>query len=167
MMTKKTPSAVLALLVAALALIAVACGGSNGTSATAAGSVPHTYQALLAYAQCMRTHGEPTFPDPVTNEGIPDFPSKPPAGPALQAARSACQKLQPPAGLAGISQGQITKAIAMMLEISVCMRAHGITEFPDPIHTAHELAWNIPGTVDQNSPQYLSAERVCAKGAAL
>jgi hypothetical protein len=166
-MTKKAVTRLLGPMLAALTLLVAGCSGASGTSVTAAGAVPHTYQALLAYAQCMRTHGEPTFPDPVTAEGIPDFPSKPPAGPALQAAQTACQKLRPPGGLAGISQGQITKAIAMMLEISVCMRAHGITEFPDPIHTAHELAWNIPGTVDQNSPQYLSAERVCAKGAAL
>jgi hypothetical protein len=163
-MTKKTVTGVLGPILVSLTLLAAACGSSG---ATAAGSVPHTYQALLAYAQCMRTHGEPTFPDPVTAEGIPDFPSRPPAGPALQAAQTACQKLRPPGGLAGISQGQITKAIAEMLEISVCMRAHGITEFPDPIHTAHELAWNIPDTVDQTSPQYLSAERVCAKGAAI
>jgi hypothetical protein len=164
-MTKKTVTGLLGPMLATLALLAAACSGSSGGAATAAGSVPHTYQALLAYAQCMRTHGEPTFPDPVTDDGIPDFPSKPPPGPALQAAQTACQKLRPPGGLAGISQAQITKAIAEMLETSVCMRAHGITEFPDPIHTAHELAWNIPDTVDQTSPQYLSAERVCARGA--
>jgi hypothetical protein len=167
MMTKKkTVTALLGPMLATLTLLAAACSGSSGTSVTA-GAVPHTYQALLAYAQCMRTHGEPTFPDPVTAEGIPEFPSKPAAGPALQAAQSACQKLRPPGGLAGISQAQITKAIAMMLEISVCMRAHGITEFPDPLHTARELAWNIPDTVDQTSPQYLAAGRICAKGAAL
>src|SRR5215470_3093935 len=51
---------VLAAAVAAAALLVAACGGSSSSSDAALTA----YQKALAYAQCMRAHGEPGFPDP-------------------------------------------------------------------------------------------------------
>jgi hypothetical protein len=50
----------LAAALAGIALLAAACGG--GGSPVAAGST--AYQKSVAYAQCMRAHGEPGYPDP-------------------------------------------------------------------------------------------------------
>src|SRR5215831_15081286 len=62
------PRRTAALAVAtAVAVLTTACGlvhvhfGSSGGSAPAG---PATYRAELAYAQCMRAHGLPGFPDP-------------------------------------------------------------------------------------------------------
>src|SRR6266568_8142725 len=46
--------------VAGMAVLVTACGG--GGSSAAGGSSP--YQKAVAYAQCMRSHGVPGFPDP-------------------------------------------------------------------------------------------------------
>jgi hypothetical protein len=50
---------VLAAAVAGIALLVAACGGS---SPAVAGST--AYQKALAYAQCLRSHGEPGWPTP-------------------------------------------------------------------------------------------------------
>src|SRR5215469_4354522 len=51
--------------VASIALLAAACG--SGPPTTAGGST--YYQKAVAYAQCMRAHGVPNFPDPYTING--------------------------------------------------------------------------------------------------
>ena len=56
--------------------------------------------AALKYAQCMRTHGLPTFPDPTMSAGGSGISMGPPSGispnsPQLQAAQKACRSLQP------------------------------------------------------------------------
>ena len=53
---------------AAVAMLATACGLVHihvGSSAASAPAGPTTYRADLAFAQCMRSHGAPNFPDPV------------------------------------------------------------------------------------------------------
>jgi hypothetical protein len=60
---------------AAVAVLATACSvvhvhfGSSGGSASTASA---TYRAKLAYAQCMRAHGVPGFPNPNPSGG-PSF----------------------------------------------------------------------------------------------
>ena len=64
----RRPRRAAALAVAAtVAVLTTACGvvhvhfGSSGGSASTG---PATYRAELAYAQCMRAHGLPSFPNP-------------------------------------------------------------------------------------------------------
>jgi hypothetical protein len=75
----------------------------------AAGSGPsaHTVGQLLKYAQCMRSHGVPNFPEPNSNgqlfvqvTGGPANNPLNPNSPQFQAASKACRSLQPP-GLTG------------------------------------------------------------------
>jgi len=56
---RRRPGALVVVL-AGIALLVAACGA--GGSPVAAG--PTAYQKSLAYAQCMRAHGEPGFPIP-------------------------------------------------------------------------------------------------------
>ncbi len=64
----RRPTALLAIaLAAATCTIAIAaCGSSGNSSRTGASANPQ-----LAFAECMRTHGVPNFPDPSAGGGIP------------------------------------------------------------------------------------------------
>jgi subtilase family serine protease len=64
------PRGAAALAVAAAVTILTACGGSPSSSGGSASAGSATYRADLAYAQCMRTHGVPGFPDPSPSEGF-------------------------------------------------------------------------------------------------
>ncbi len=55
---------------------------------------------------------------------------RPDQSPAFQSAQSACQKLLP-GGLPGPGGGSET-GIKQSVKLAVCMRAHGLTTFPDP-----------------------------------
>ena len=77
-----------AALTAVAAVVALtACGGSPSSSGGSASPQSATYQAELAFAQCMQTHGVPDFPDPAANGPIIDTKDIPSA--ATAAGRSA------------------------------------------------------------------------------
>jgi hypothetical protein len=114
-------------------------GTSGGSSASAGGSSSTesdagTQQKLVAYAQCMRTHGVPDFPDPTSGEGntkqaaIRAF--KQVSGSQVDAAQTACRHLAPNGGQP--SRAQIAQRIADLLAFARCMRAHSFPNFPDP-----------------------------------
>jgi subtilase family serine protease len=79
-------------VVAAVAALTAGCGGSPSPST---GSV--TYQARLAYAHCMQTHGVPNFPDPKASGGGSNSISGHLSGNATQAS-DACAYLLHVAG---------------------------------------------------------------------
>ena len=92
---------VLAAAVAGAALLAAACGG--GSSAVTAPSGGSPYQKALAYAQCMRSHGDLLSPKPPDSQGNfvignPDMLT------GYQSANNACKKLAPPVGLTPAEQ---------------------------------------------------------------
>ena len=120
----------------------------------------------------MRSHGVTNFPDPsangqlkiASNSGI-NLSSR-----AFNAAQSACRKLS---GSGLTASGPSTPHImALFLAFSNCMRAHGITNFPDPTTSPPPPAPGrtvsndgvylfIPITTDVNSPLYKSASAAC------
>ena len=141
--------------VASIALLAVACG---------VGSPPLTaaqvrYQKALAYAQCMRSHGEPSFPDPTSQGGFKSPTGS--HGPAYQSAYTACKKLLPNGG--DVNAAQQRKLMGTALKFAACMRAHGITNFPDPTMSNGTISIAIPqgSGIDTNSPQFLAAQQAC------
>ena len=76
---------------AGIALLLVACGG--GGSPALGGTT--AYQKALAYSQCMRAHGVPSYPDPTYRNGRPtDQPLTVyginPDSPAVQSAERVC-----------------------------------------------------------------------------
>jgi hypothetical protein len=68
-----------------------ACGSSGNSTRTGASVNPQ-----LAFAECMRSHGVPNFPDPSAGGGIPDALAPSPA--FLPAAQKCRSKLQPGGG---------------------------------------------------------------------
>ena len=91
---------------------------------------PHA-NVFIAFSKCMRAHGITNFPDPnghginIAGTGIN------PQAPAFRAAQTACFKLMPGGGPNNqrASAAQIKQADAT----AACMRAHGVSGFPDPI----------------------------------
>lgn len=112
-----------ALAIVGCALALAACGSSGHKSNRA--------DAGIRVANCMRSHGVPNFPDPSHGGGgIQLGPGINPQSPAFQAAQKICFKLLPGGG-PGRGQASESQKLAM-LKLSRCMRAHGVTSFPDP-----------------------------------
>ena len=143
---------------AGMAVLAAACGG--GSSAGAGPGIHQTaYQSELAYAQCMRAHGLPGFPDPQsdgsfnsTMQNRGDF-----SGPGFQSANKSCAHLQGP----GMSPAQFQQDVRQALKFAACMRAHGITNFQASVSQGSGQVGVGAQGADPNSPQFLSAQRAC------
>ena len=147
---------ILAAALAGIAVLAAACGGGPPADA-GSGSGQTPYQQALAYARCMRAHGDPGFPDP-SSQGL--FPH--PAGPQYQSASRSCGHLLPSQPLtAAQKQQHATQA----LKFSACMRSHGIPSFPDPtiVQGGKAVGLNPPRGIDQNSPTFQAAAHACRK----
>jgi hypothetical protein len=142
-MNKSLP---LAGALAALAVLAAGCGMSPQAAATprpAADPVAVYHQ----FAQCIRDHGLPDFPDPTIDaQGQPQLPpgvDKPPDA-ILQACMSILNQL--PAS--SRPRQDVPNDPAMMRRFAQCMRQHGIDDWPDPdasgnFHFPPSLSGNI------------------------
>lgn len=150
------PLGVLAAL-AGICLLAAACGG--GSPAAAGSTTPQTpYQKSLAYAVCMRSHGEPSWPDPQADGSFNvniDIGS-----PQYQSANKACAHLEG-GGQAGGAQQQTF--VNEALGYAACMRSHGITNYPDPSVRGDRVTWGFSPTsgISTGSPQFQSASLAC------
>jgi hypothetical protein len=144
------------LILTGIVLLVAACSG--GAATAGAGAAGPTYQqALVAYAQCMRAHGEPDFPDPTSQGAFPHIP--PPSSPRYQTANRACQHLIPSRPLTAAQKRQNTK---QALQFSACMRAHGAPNFPDPVISGGGAAVGLHvAHLDRNSPQFQAAVQAC------
>jgi hypothetical protein len=118
----------------------------------------------VAFSQCLRAHGLPNFPDPnaqgqVTVNGID------PSSTRFLDAQKACAKYAPNGGKPPTPAEQ-QRVLAHALKVSRCMRAHGITDFPDPtVQPGGEIGITIragPGSdLDPRSPVFQAAQRAC------
>jgi hypothetical protein len=164
--TRPRRAGIVAAALAATALLAAACsGGTSSTRAsTASHSIPDTQQQELAYSQCMRSHGDPGFPDakpgpggawlyPVTPQTQQYF-----SGAGYSAAQHACKKLQPNHQ---ITPAERQAALKQLLQLSRCMRAHGVTNFPDPTTNGGSVGLHIGASMDPDSPQFQAAQKAC------
>jgi hypothetical protein len=111
------------------ALVLAACGSSGKPGR---GSRSAVASAGIEYADCMRAHGVPNFPDPSSAAGAVQLLGSGinTQSPAFGSAQSACQKLLP-GGLPGRGGGSPTR-IRQGVKLAYCMRAHGLSSFPDP-----------------------------------
>ena len=163
------------LLAAALltALALAACGGSSSSPGSGA-KLAAAHGRFVAFSQCMRAHGVPNFPDPSSSGGIQITQGSGvnPFSPAFKAAQGKCRKLLPGGGPGGGKPSAQTEK--QMLAISVCMRAHGVTGFPDPTTTPPSgtgaftqvigrggVFLEVPNTIDVKSPAYQHAANIC------
>ena len=158
------------------AVAVAACGGSSSKPSTTKSS--NGYSGALKFSACMRSHGITNFPDPSTTGGIQISSSSGinPFSPAFKAAQAACGKLLPGGGPGG-NVHPSAQAEKQMLQISECMRAHGVSGFPDPTTTTpsspaaggialgHDGVFLIvPSTIEINSPAFKQAAATCHFG---
>jgi hypothetical protein len=117
---------------------------------------------MIAYAQCIRSHGAPAFPDPVQDQfGNWVFLSTPGSGlngPGVPAAENACKKLQPNEVV--LTPQEREEALAQLLKFATCMRAHGIANFPDPVSNSDDIGFSLRG-LDPQSSQFQAAQQAC------
>lgn len=82
------------------AMLAAGCesGSRPSSSPNSATTVSSTYRSNLAYAQCMRAHGLPDFPNPTPSQGssVAAQPNAKPNSPAARA-NDTCKQLLPSA----------------------------------------------------------------------
>jgi hypothetical protein len=119
----------------------------------------------MKYAQCMRAHGVPDFPDPVDggfdiNNTNPNSDLDP-RSPQFVAADTACKALSPEAhAAAGTVDPQLQ---AKALAYAACMRSHGAPSYPDPVFVGGSIRETVrAGTgLDPASPQFIAAQNAC------
>jgi hypothetical protein len=168
--TPHIPSHLTATLAAALAAVAALAGcGSTGADTPAAGGGDPAVRS----AQCMRSHGLPSFPDPSPGEP-PRIPSEVDTqAPAFRAAQQACARLLPGGSLSGT---QAASRTAALLGLARCMRANGVPTFRDPTSSPPPPSqgnaiggpggWLSLGTShERQSPAYKHAAAVCGSPA--
>jgi hypothetical protein len=163
-------AAVVITTTASMALLAAACStGSGGSSTPGAANGPAaTTGGLLPYSSCIRSHGVPNFPDPTGSGGIPkETPQQLGVSTAqLQAAQNDCKHLLP----AGQSlSGKVTHTVTAQqqkyyIKAAACMRAHGITGFPEPVFSGGRVEFpRLQHLVDIHSTQFTRALQICHK----
>lgn len=121
----------------AVGLLTSACSGGG-----IAGGDPEA--SALAYSKCMRSHGLPSFPDPVfgPNGSVAiSFGKLDANSPQVKAAEQACKSIVPPDN--GASQAIPPAQQAAYLRWAACIRAHGLPDFPDPTFTGGSVNMNI------------------------
>ena len=152
----RRPLGVLAAL-AGICLLAAACGG--GSPAAAGSTTPQTpYQKSLAYAVCMRSHGEPSWPDPQADGSFNvniDIGS-----PQYQSANKACAHLEG-GGQAGGAQQQ-----TFVDEGPGVRRVHALTrdnKLPRSQRQGRQGYLGLCPTsgISTGSPQFQSASLAC------
>jgi hypothetical protein len=153
-----------AVMAAAALPLAAGCGGSP--SPTQGQSSKSPAQEAFAYARCIRAHGVPAFPDPqvATTPGSVGIHQAVPAAaglsPAFQAAQKACRGILPAANNGGRSDHGPSKQV--LLAFARCLRARGITGFPDP-NASGELSQEMISAagVDIHTQSFFNAAKTC------
>src|SRR5262245_32070772 len=101
--------AALAGLLACVGLLASACG-HPGKRVAAGGGGKSTYQQAVAFAKCMRTHGDPSFPDPGPEGAFPnENGSLKKDSPQFKKASAACKGQEPGAPAPSVFQQDYRK----------------------------------------------------------
>jgi hypothetical protein len=176
--TNRTGHPRLFLAGVALALTVAACGGGSpqvaslgGTTTTTpvsaagrAGGPKGDPTAFTAFTACMRAHGVTSFPDPVVNGNQISIRINPSiaGSPHFASARAACAHYLP--GLAKGRPPAITAADQEdYLKAAACMRSHGFPNFPDPVFANGGVRFNIPSTLNPDSPAVKRAILTCRK----
>jgi hypothetical protein len=162
--------------VAGLALLVGGCGGGGSSSPSVASVASSTstttaqggQAGLLAFSTCMRSHGEPSFPDPqhfaggnlkltVHNLGISSTPQ-------FEAAWNACDSMLPSSGgsSSGETAAQVRIKLSDGLSFARCMRSHGVARFPDPNAQGVLSVQTVQAQgIDVHSPQILRVVTAC------
>jgi hypothetical protein len=154
----------LAVLIVAAAVLLAGWASTGAGTPTSASRDP-----AVQYAQCLRSHGLRSFPDPSPGQPPTIPPGVDTQAPAFRAAQRACVHLLPSERDSG---SQAATRNAQLLQVARCMRANGVPTFADPTSAPPPSsdgnalgvpgAWLSLGTAhEQQSPAYKHAAAVC------
>jgi len=159
----------IALSAAICAIVIAACGSSSKPSTTGGSG---TIAMLDKYAACMRDHGVSGFPDPSNSEtpnsfGIDGYNFDLPQSPAYESADKTCQSVLGSATSSGGPKAAVlAKARKAALAHAVCMREHGVPDFPDPTVTSNGGGITVSsggGGINPQSPAFQQAQKICQR----
>lgn len=173
---RRRRAGVLAAILAGVALLAAACGGS-GTPNAGASSGPGaiTVQKIDSFAACMRSHGVANFYlSPRSGTPSPNGPpvlsflgyqvtGVNPQTSQFQSAMKACRHVL---GISPPSTAVQHKQFVQLLKSAACMRSHGYPDWPDPSLGPNGQGIMDPGPppgVDVNSPRLQAAAKACGE----
>jgi hypothetical protein len=106
----------------------------------------------------MRSHGDPSFPDPDNAGGFVMTPANHSQLSGNSPARQACKSLIPQKG-EPLTPAQQEQQQRRQLVFAACMRRHGIPNFPDG--WSGNVGQLIAAGIDPNSPQLNAALKTC------
>jgi hypothetical protein len=151
-------------------VVVAGCGSTGAPSGTVTNAQNSPEPSFVPFARCMRANGVANMPDSgkiTAGSGIN------PSTPAFQRAAQACRKHLPGGGPPAHASEQQKQ---QMVATSECMRAHGISGFPDPVtakgppsnpqeysiaEAIGNLALLVPRTIDVHSPGFKQAADAC------
>ena len=171
-MRRRRP-AILTAFAAAAAMFVAGCGGgsspgvanvssSTSTSSASSGGPPTQQQQhdVERFAQCMRSHGVPNFPDPIiAPRAFKDALNT--QSRAFRSAYTTCGHLlpgSPPSQSTARPQAQIVALLAF----ARCLRSHGFASFPDPTSSG-ELTHQMLASagINLHAPAVVQAADAC------
>jgi hypothetical protein len=169
-------SSVFPAAAAAVALLAVGCGGPAKPAASSPAG-PFSVQKMDSFAACMRGHGLPNFyfsarpsnPNPDNSQPVLSIAGFQVTGvnpqtTQFQSGMKACRHI---IGLRPPSQAVAHKQFVQALKQAACMRSHGYPGWQDPSEGPNGQGIFDPGPpagVDINSPQFQKAAKACGMG---
>jgi hypothetical protein len=125
---RPTPDVLSTAVLAMICTVVIAgCGSSSGPTGEGPAGGP-----ALAYAQCIRAHGVPNFPDPSGTGGLIIPNDINPQSPAFLSAQQVCDRL--PAARPAQGTSSASREL-QLLTLARCMRSHGVPDFADPTNT--------------------------------
>lgn len=153
------------VLGSAAVFLATACGGGGGDpSATSTSAATTAYQKELAFAQCVREHGVPNYPDPNSQGQLGVNANTIGVSEAVvNSAQNDCKSLLPNSGKR--TPAQEKQDLAGALKYAQCMRSHGILAFPDPTDNNGHVGFEFANSrsLNPSSPQFQAAQNSCQK----
>jgi hypothetical protein len=154
-------SALLASGVVLAAAIALA-GCGSGTSASGGGGTASAGSGApddetMAIVTCYRTHGDPSFPDPVYDPGDGRWHFAVSPGSAPASTQQACQHLFP----SGNASPPVPQArFQRLVRLAECLRQHGVPNWPDP---DPDGSFPLPPSLLKKSPNWAQATKACSR----
>ncbi len=154
------------IALAALILIAVACGGGGETD-TAGAASNERQEALLEFAECMRKHGV-DMPDPeIDDDGVIQIGPNTGADvdpETMKEADEACRDLLPE--MEEPTEEEKIEMQDAFVEFTECMREHGI-DMPDPTEDGRVVVGGddetgVSAAVDFDDPDFQKAQEECS-----
>jgi hypothetical protein len=151
-----------AAIAAATVIAALAASAPSSAGPPTQAQMQQGQQDGVRFAQCVRSHGVPNFPDPGSPQEFKLSIASSEGSPAFQSAETACMHVLPGGGPPSQSAAQGHAQTLAALAFARCLRSHRFPNFPDPTSSGqitHEMLANAG--IDLHQPAVLQAADAC------